>query len=49
MKSETVVDLVVVVEILSNRVDDESDHVRVFVHEQGKSEVSLSNDEAEEQ
>ena len=47
VKGETVVDLVVVVEVLSNRVDDEPNHVRVLVHEEGESEVSLQDGETE--
>jgi hypothetical protein len=41
MEGETVVDLVVVVEVLSDGVDYESDELRVLVHEKGESEVSL--------
>lgn len=41
MKSQAVVDLVVVFEVFANRVDDKPDYFRVLVHKKGDGEVSL--------
>jgi hypothetical protein len=42
VEGETVIDLVVVVEVLPDRVDDEPDELRILVHEQRESEVALN-------
>ena len=41
VQGQTVVDLVVVIQILANGVDNKSQEVRILVHEKGHSEVSL--------
>lgn len=41
MQSKTVVDLVVVIEVLSDGVNDQTEEIRVLMHEQGDREVAL--------
>lgn len=41
VKGKAVEDLVVVLEVLADRVDDQAHNVRVFVHEQRHGKVSL--------
>lgn len=41
MQRQTVVDLVIVVQVFTDRVDHQPDQVRVFVQQEGNGEVTL--------
>jgi hypothetical protein len=41
MKGQTVVNLVVLVQVLPNRVDDKAKEIGVLVHQQRNGEISL--------
>jgi len=41
MKGQTVVNLVVLVQVLPNRVDDKAKEIGVLVHQQRNCEISL--------
>lgn len=41
MKRQAIVDLVVLIEVLSNRIDNEAEKVRVLVHQQRHGKIPL--------